>query len=220
MSVSFRIREAVAGDVLGASEVIRTAYLEGDAFYKKEECRCRVDLAGEAVRAMLAPEHQGVLLVAVGGGAQGGVGEGEGGDGEGDVVMGAVHCEWPSAAEGGTIPGWAGGGRRRVWSFGMLAVPARSGGRGAGRALVSAALARLRQQKAAVAAAGGVDGSAEVEIDVMVTLGNRPRNLLGWYAGQGFSKRGAEAHCWWQMFGVVHPDWEGKVMVQRMGQPL
>ena len=213
MSVAFRIREVVAGDVLGASEVIRTAYLEGDAFYKKEECRFRVDLAGEAVRAMLDPEHQGVLLVAVGGGAQDG-------DGGGDIVMGAVHCEWPSAAEGGTIPGWAERGCRRVWSFGMLAVPARGGGRGVGRALVSAALARLRQQKAAVAAAGGVDGSAEVEIDVMVTLGNRPRNLLGWYGGQGFGKRGAEAHCWWQMFGVVHPDWEGKVMVQRMGQPL
>ena len=62
---------------------------------------------------------------------------------------------------------------------------------------VAAAEDRLRRE---CDGAGGF-----VTIDAMSTLGDRKRNLLGWYETMGYTPLGALAPAWWTI--VIQPDW-------------
>jgi hypothetical protein len=59
----------------------------------------------------------------------------------GPVLLGAVHGEWPTVKAGGIV-GWP-STCTQIYTFGMLSVPARNGGKGAGSALARAVIERL-----------------------------------------------------------------------------
>jgi hypothetical protein len=223
---SFVIREANATDVLAASELIATAYGEQDSWYKKPTYKNRVDLKGDRVRGLLA-EETGVLLVAV---------DDKNDDKNDDdstaslakqrqktgALLGAVHVEWPSAAQGG-IPGHP--QTTQLWSFGMLSVPRRNAGKGIGRALVAAAEARLSTVAKSKSASSSQSSSASADtasqlitIDVMETLGPRRRNLIEWYRQQEYVEAGAATPAWWSFAVADHL--QGTIMVQRMTKEL
>ena len=204
MADQFVIREATEADAVAASAVINTATQEGDSWYKTPTSRTRVDAAGEQVAALCRADHAGAVFVAERPATR--------------ELLGVVHCDWRSGATG-DIPGFP--QSTRVYSFGMLSVPARNGSRGIGRALVQAAEGRLGE---AARAAEPPSTAPAIEIDVVASVGPRRGNLLGWYGSQGYECVADATPVWWHIYGVVAEaymrDGLPTVFAQRMRKPL
>ena len=114
------IRPARPEEAGAVTELVATAFREGDSFYKRPNFLDRVCLS--EVEEMLRDDG-GCFLVAVGGGGGGGTEAGE--------LLGAVYVTY-------TKPGEAA-------HLNMVSVPRRNGGRGIGRALVRAAEKHLAE---------------------------------------------------------------------------
>ena len=219
--LSFTIRPAGEADAVACSELINTAHREGDMWYKKPEYHNRVDAAGETVLRMIS---KGSMLDKTKAGttaatiqanppAMGACSGGEcilvAADTASGELIGCVHGEW-LFGDTGTIPGFP--SSTAAYGFGMLSVPARNGGRGVGKELVSAVEAELLVNNA-------LDGSDLLaEIDVMVSIGNRRGNLLVWYGSQGYLPAGEVTPAWWSF--AIADEFLGKVLVQRMQKVL
>ena len=126
----------------------------------------------------------------------------------------------------------------------MLSVPDRFGGKGLGRKLVAAVEVWLKAAHASqnqkpspsvdkAAASGAEDNEGEgkgeeqedaskgavvVTIDVTKTLGNRRRNLVGWYESMGYRAVTEPAPVYWSF--AVELAYAGKVLAVRMQKRL
>ncbi|CAE8588002.1 unnamed protein product [Polarella glacialis] len=219
--LSYTIRPAGEADAVACSELINTAYSERYIRYKKPEYHNRVDAAGEKVLQMI---RKGPMLDKTKAGTAAAacqadppaMGDCSGGecilvaaDNASGELIGCVHGEW-LFGEAGTIFGFP--TSTAVHSFGMLSVPARNGGRGVGKRLVSAVEAELMANNA-------LDGSGLLsEIDVIVSIGDRRGNLLLWYGSQGYTPVGEVTPAFWSF--AIADEFIGKVLVQRMQKLL
>ena len=220
VALPLTFRDATDDDAVVVSELVNTAYREGDAWYKRPECVERMDKDGTTARELIASDHLGCIIVAE---------QYQEDPEQAPTLVGAVHCQW---LEGdlGTLPGFP--DTTKLFYFGMLSVPQRYGGKGIGKRLTGAAIERLeleahawqREQSQEVSAVQCGRPSSNtwcppcsIQIDVVTSLGPRKNCLVGFYSAFGFEALGSETPAWWEVFGVVADEYMGgKVMVQRM----
>jgi len=109
-SCSFNVREARLDDAFLVSLVVNTAFVEGDAWFKKPEYHLRFDTAGKRMTQLIEQENSKILVA-------------ETAD-DSKQLVGAVLLDWKD-----TVGHW-----------GALSCPRKYAGRGVGSKLVQAAI--------------------------------------------------------------------------------
>ena len=189
-------RLATAADAAVVTELVNTAFIEGDAFFKVPEYFKRLDDAGRGAAAVIASDDQAFLLLEADSDARTGAPARP-------AVLGCVKAEFPpapaTAEERAAAPAV-------TVHFGMMSVPARNGGRGAGTALLAGLEALFAARYPAAAAAGG--------ITVEMPLISVREDLFRWYGKRGYAAKGGLQELPAELAPMLSPEYEGKVKFQ------
>jgi hypothetical protein len=173
-ALSLPVRLARPSEARVVSELVNTAFVEGDSFFKKPAYFKRLDDDGEQVRAVIEGVDADFLVV------HGELERPEGTEGQtegsGESVpplLGCVKVEYPTAG---------GQGREdaaKTVSFGMMSVPTHNAGKGVGTTLLRGLEAHFSEKYA---------GRAVVIEMPLISV--RP-DLFEWYGKRGYAPRGA-----------------------------
>ena len=107
-----------SSDLDGCAAAIDTAFVEGDSWFKKDDCKHRCGNGGQDIQDILAEATSSFLLAE---------------DTATDTIVGALRVDWNNDT--------------KVGHFGMLGVPSASAGKGIGKSLVAAMAAFLKDEK-------------------------------------------------------------------------
>ena len=113
---SFRVREGTVGEALQIGLIINTAFVEGDAWFKKPEFHIRFDQKGNSMRKYITDAHSSILVAET--------------EGQEKILIGAVLLDW----------------KGNVGHWGALSCPRIYGRRGVGRTLVKSAIEFFRSR--------------------------------------------------------------------------
>ena len=104
-------------DCAGIAAAIDVAFVEGDSWFKKNNCKHRCE-TGDTIKSILTAETCSTFLLA------------ENQDGK---ILGALRVDWNEETN--------------IGHFGMLGVPSANAGQGIGKALVAATILFLKDEK-------------------------------------------------------------------------